>query len=214
MGSGVGLYPLDDGRGAIFERPLPGHDGWQVALVLLRSEDHVVLSELRVFPSDASVPVTGEYVGEWSRTPEALAAVGPGGVTATMLRSVSVPELLGEAHRWIRQEAERADAASRAGRKHRRQWAQELAAEVGRPARAGRSDLYYAIWAARYVEKIESGARNPIGALADEHGLNRGQVRDLIHKARERRLLAAGVRGRAAGTLTERGRQALAREGS
>jgi hypothetical protein len=59
-----------------------------------------------------------------------------------------------------------------------------------RPGRAGRSDAFYAHWAARYAERI--GSKAPIAELARENGLRREQVRDLIQQARERGLLAQG----------------------
>jgi transposase-like protein len=72
-----------------------------------------------------------------------------------------------------------------------------------RPGRAGRSDEFYARWAARYVNKRDS--RAPIADLAREHGLRREQVRDVIQLARDRGLLTAGRDG----TLTARAKSIL-----
>jgi len=80
------------------------------------------------------------------------------------------------------------------------------------PAKArARDDHYYATWAAHYVRVVAGGSRSPVGDLAAEHGLNREQVRDLIHRCREKGMLPKGQPGVAGGQLTEKARSALGR---
>lgn len=59
-----------------------------------------------------------------------------------------------------------------------------------RPGRAGRSDEYYATWALRYVERMNS--RSPVKDLAMDLGLKSTQVRDKLQMARKRGLLTGG----------------------
>lgn len=199
------------GGGCVVEAGVPGASGWSVAAVFLRREEGLVVAELTVFPdvgNEARVrrAARRQPLGRWSRKSSALDDSSSGGVTVRLLRQVPLPDLVAEAHAWFAQEAERADRRSGRGQT----WALDLTAEPARPGRAGRSDRYYAEWAARYAEKVAAGSPAPIVELAAEHDLGRGQVRDLIHKARERDLLPRGLKGRAGGVLTERARALLA----
>ena len=69
-----------------------------------------------------------------------------------------------------------------------------------RPGRSGRSDLFYAKAAARYVELLTSSS--PTADLAREMDLRPSQTRDLLHQARRRKLLTASSEGKAGGELT------------
>lgn len=206
----MAVEPLAGG-GCVVEAGLPDAPGWSVAAVFLRREEGLVIGELKVLPDEGSEAraqrlARRQSLGAWSRKSSALDGPASGGVTVRLLRQVPLPDLVAEAHRWFAQEAERADRRSGRGPS----WALDLAAEPARPGRAGRSDRYYAVWAARYAEKVAGGSPAPIAELAAEHDLGRGQVRDLIHKARGRDLLPRGLKGRAGGVLTERARELLA----
>lgn len=199
------------GGGCVVEVGIPGAPGWSVAAVFLRREEGLVVAELKVFPDEGSEARDRRVVrrgplGNWTRKPSALDGLAAGGVTVRLLRQVPLPDLVAEAHTWFAEVAERADRSSGRGP----MWALDLTAEPARPGRAGRSDRYYAEWAARYAEKVAAGSPAPIVDLAKEHDLGRGQVRDLIHKARGRDLLPRGLKGRAGGVLTERARALLA----
>ncbi len=61
------------------------------------------------------------------------------------------------------------------------------------PGRGGRSDYFYALWAARYAGKAGSNA--PIAELARQYDVRREQVRDLVQQARKRKLLRPGRSG-------------------
>lgn len=203
------LYGPDDPEtpiGVIIENSIPRSGGWFVAATFLLQDDQLVLSELRVFPgTDRRRHGLLHRPGEWSREKEALDPLPAGGITARLLREVSVADITARAHSWLRAIAEH--TSDRPG--GRRHWSKVLSAEAAKPARAGRSDRYYAIWAARYVDKL--GSARPVQELADEWGLTPTQVRDLIYKARARKLLSGGPPGKPGGTLTDLGREALDR---
>ncbi len=210
----VSVEPLGGGA-CVVEAGLSDSPGWAVAATFLRRDEGLVVGELKVFPDEGSeadsrrtarIARRQPALGRWSRKPKALDGPAAGGVTVRLLRQVPLPDLVVEAHRWFAQEAQRADRRSGRGPS----WALDLAAEPVRPGRAGRSDTYFAVWAARYAEKVAAGSPAPIAELAAEHGLGRGQVRDLIHKARGRGLLPGGLKGRAGGVLTEKARALLA----
>lgn len=77
-----------------------------------------------------------------------------------------------------------------------------------RPGRAGRPDLFYAEWAARYVTAMrETGP--PLPRLAEEHGFNTSTIRGFLNEARRRGLLTQAPLGRAGGELTEKARELL-----
>src|SRR5439155_8054666 len=87
-----------------------------------------------------------------------------------------------------------------------------------RPGRAGRSDEFYAVWAAAYVNALANGSRNPIVDLAAappiESGGRRGPessatVRAIVSRARQRGILGPAPSGRAGGDLTPKARRIL-----
>lgn len=83
-----------------------------------------------------------------------------------------------------------------------------------RPGRAGRSDIYYAIWARAYVEWLRLGSKTPVKDLATappvaiagyssgEKSWSEGTIRDVLREARHRGLLTRSPAGRAGGELT------------
>lgn len=70
-----------------------------------------------------------------------------------------------------------------------------------RPGRSRRADLFYASAAARYVELLKTSS-SPTTDLAHEMDLRPSQGRDLLHQARQRKLLTASEKGKAGGALT------------
>jgi hypothetical protein len=77
------------------------------------------------------------------------------------------------------------------------------------PNETSRRDGEYAVLADEYVRR-SLGSRTPVRDVATKYGLEATQVRDLLQEARRRDLLTRPGRGRAGGTLTDRGRNALA----
>jgi hypothetical protein len=72
-----------------------------------------------------------------------------------------------------------------------------------RPGRRGRGDLFYARWAAEYVEALRESDR-PNVVIAERHGYGVSTVRELVHEARHRDLLTPGSRGKAGGSLSDK----------
>jgi hypothetical protein len=79
-----------------------------------------------------------------------------------------------------------------------RGWATNLAK---RPGRAGKPDLYYALFAVEYVQLLDQP--KPLIRLAKKRRLSPSQARSILYEARRRQLLTdPPVKGRAGGELT------------
>lgn len=95
-------------------------------------------------------------------------------------------------------------------------WYDDLVARP-RPGRAGRHDIEYAHWAARYVRAVEEDARAPVKYLVDRFAgveyVSEQSLRAILHKARQRELLTAAPPGRAGGDLTDKARDLLREAG-
>jgi hypothetical protein len=132
------------------------------------------------------------------------------GVTGEVLRALAPAKILAEAVAYLRRTAAWLDSAEQlrgrpAPEPQKRALARVAAART-RPARVPDDELAWL--AARYVVLFRRGVRRPIPQLAAEFGLTREQVRDRVHRAREREFLSPGRRGRAGG---EPGPRLLAR---
>jgi hypothetical protein len=187
---------------------LEGAPGWTVRAVVAEEAGQWAVVELTVargeHPATRFMESTGGQVmvttstgaapgGQVMVTTSTGAAPG-GALTATMLRSVKVGDVVEAANRHL--------AGNDLGVLPR--------LPRGRPRR--RTDLDGAVWAARYVKRLEEGSRSPVQDLADRHNLERPQARDLIRKARERGLLTQGVRGTAGGKLTPKALKLLGKD--
>ena len=179
---------------------LPLEDGWLLACTFMRRDDELILAELKIVPLTDTATDDPRSMGTWSRL---SGDVPNGGITSSLLRSIPIGEITKGVLGIVRDR-----------RFKFRDWLipdQWLdlpeVSGIERPGRAGRDDRYYVVWAARYAEK--AGSPRPIAELAEEHGLRREQVRDLIHTARERDLLTPGRRGRPQGELTAKSRALL-----
>ena len=126
----------------------------------------------------------------------------PGGITGPLLRQLRLSRL----HDVVQQ-----DALTR--------WALSLRGVDGdsdirtarHPGRRGRSDYFYAVWAARYVEMCKT-TRHPHYELARDYPDEvKGEraVQDLIRTAKSRGLLVGGSPGRAGGQLSAKAKRFL-----
>lgn len=201
---GVGRIDLSFGAVIQFElRP-----GWTVAARFLDVDGRPVLCELRVLPTEPLVEGQPQFPpGEWSKNQSLLREPErENGVTARLLREISLSEIFTEMRQQLKDAApwmDESDPLVADTKLTQEAWEKR----APRPGRAGRSDAYYALWAARYVEK--TGSPRPVAELAEEHGLKPAQIRDLVHTARVRKLLTKTGRGRSGGYLTAKGRAAL-----
>jgi len=89
--------------------------------------------------------------------------------------------------------------------------------EVARPGRAGREDVFYALWADRYVRALTKDPRRPVKVICDEAAaageyLTGQQVRGYLTEARSKRrdLLTPAPPGKPGGKLTARAKKLLA----
>lgn len=126
-----------------------------------------------------------------------------GGVTARLLRSAPIQRLVRQVQKQLRKNVDVSISGHGLGR---------MAHVAERPGRRGRPDRYYLLWAERYVKALEHDTKRPVAYLAERYGLKPTQVRDLIHKARERGLLTKSRRGQASGRLTEEAKDLLRRK--
>lgn len=118
----------------------------------------------------------------------------PGGLTAAVIRSVSLSALVAQANFHLHVSQLMKGEGSRL---------------VPDPLKGRQNpDLYYAVWASRYADAAVA-SRSPIADLAEKHNMKRSQVRDLIHKCRERKLLPDGQPGRPGGQLTAKAIEVL-----
>ena len=221
-------YGLTDANSGYFviEGPLNDRGDWRVAATCVAHHDEMVLASVTVFPGGDRLRALRAYrgkgahgdprdnpvchVGQWSNSAFALEGVQPAALTTGLLREIRVSTLLATAHRLLREQADRAPSWGewRAGQTVADRWGHALADEPRRPGRRGRSDGYYALWAARYLEEWQRDSKSPLIDAGARYGKTQWQMRDLIKVARRRGLLTgrAGVTG---GEMTAKGQEAL-----
>lgn len=174
--------------------------GWRVLAGFVVQDECLTLAELRVFPGPRVFDETERGLGEWSD--DDLKQVAPEGLTARFLRRIPVGEITRFAH------SDFVAATNSQLLVTPPRWAKSAVRQPAQPGRAGRDDIYYLVWAARYAEVV-AGTQTPILSLSKKHKADPARVRDLIHEARRRGLLTPGVRGRAGGSLTNKAKELL-----
>ncbi len=76
--------------------------------------------------------------------------------------------------------------------------------EIPRPGRKGRPPAEYAIWADRYVARLQTGDTHPTRSLTEQHpGFSASAIRAILNTARNRGFLTRAPSGKAGGTLTK-----------
>jgi len=184
---------------------LPADPSWMVAYRVLADESgDAVVAEVRVFPAESS---KGRPPGAWSAEVLGAAAQLPaGGLRAEVLRQVT----LGEYRQFIPDfQAWRSKQAGRTLRVTLPAAALETPVITPKPGRRPKPDEYYAKFAKEYVDALPR-SRSPVADISADHQISQGKVRDIIHEARQRRLLTKTRQGRVGGELTERARNILA----
>lgn len=117
-----------------------------------------------------------------------------------LLRKLGFGEVVEEASRWLNDDG--------VGGFFGDEWVKPLP----RPGRRGRSDVFYARWAQRYVDALAQNPKHPIKHIVDtatEPGTTASQVRWYLTAARERNLLTEAPAGGAGGELTDKARLLL-----
>jgi hypothetical protein len=170
----AGFY--GDGRPPEVSVPLPGHPEWKITATFVRQDDQVVVESCAISPAGDKVPA--------------------GGLTARQLRRATLGDLTREAARGLVGELMSAIAPDTTQTRVDDHVALH-------PGRAGRDDHFYAVWAARYVERAAYTPR-PIAELAELHDRPPARMREYIAQARRRGLLTETTRGRSGGELTDK----------
>ena len=196
---------------------LPFAEGWVAAQRLDVQQGVLVVTELRVFPREQLRP----NGGEWS---QAVASVPRGGITAAMLRTVSIggrataPVVTDWIEARLNSRPDRRGVAIDYPPAHRR-LAQRVRQELsvrseplplkrsGRGRKPTRTHSFYDGIAKDYCRLLRTGAADVAKRLADERGANRNTVRTWIHIARKtHQLLNRTTQGKLPGELLQQDR--------
>ncbi len=200
--------------GAAAELPIGDDGDWYAAGFFGIEDEELVLVELRVFPAEGGRPSDwvqalaegSPGIGEWARD------AGPASqsvtrLSASLIRKATIDGLTDLAKQLVR------DAVEAAPETRLQSGGDELVAAARRPrgpGRPGHPDLFYAIWAARQVDKINAGSTAPNRDLGREHGDSVASIAQWIHEARRRGLLEQTRQGRIESRLTPKATQILA----
>lgn len=208
----------------VLEGPIDGYPDWRIALTYFGVDGRVVLGEVRVIPAGdrlawiethhdvpAATPIQLN-VGQWSQEPRVLK--GKIGIPARLLKSIRIGDLNSQVVPMLK-ENETLAVANYGGnsRTLAQVWSSVLADERAKPRSAGRSDEFYAIWAARVVEMI--GRKHANKELAEMYkdedpDLDAKKVAHYTRVARDRCLYISNGQGVAGGRLTAKAENLLA----
>jgi len=193
---------------------VPAGDGWLASYRVVMKQAGPVVAEIRVLPAEAD----HRTAGIWSHDPESVPADG---IPARVLRRLRLTDPIGLFERFVKQwEGDQGEEVTQRvfGRFGFRRSGGAVPKRTGR---AGRSDEFYARWAAAYVERLQRGSRHPVRDLVTRPPVKiagfassrapEATVRAIIHEARRRKLLTGAPPGRAGGGLTEKSTKLLAR---
>lgn len=186
---GTGFSVSADGRSLTYDQPLDTYPGWKVVARIEEEDGTAVIVSVALERGWGGlvdvVPAAGTQ-------PEATIR----SVTSTMLRSVTLAEIVEGANKWLAAKAPSLGA-------------------LPRPRRGGHggrvSELDHAIWAGRYVNALQQGSPTPNADLAKRYNLKHEQIRDIVRVCRTRLdlLTPAPTQGRPGGQLTEKATRLL-----
>jgi hypothetical protein len=161
---------------------LHDHGAWTVSALVKRQGARLVMAELRIKPRTKVTPAGG-IVQRVIRTLP-YATFGP---FVEAIISREDPDGLARVF----------GGAFRKG--------QRSSSDRPRPRRQrGKDDLFYARLAQAYLAAIERGSRAPVKDMALAYRVTNSQARDMVHEARERKLLSRGQPGIRGGVLLPR----------
>lgn len=187
---------------------------WMCAARFVYQGADLVIGELRIFPreqvADWNIPGQERAAGIWSAELLGHGARAPrGGLGARTLRKVHLREIAEVVRRNLEATARSAPQVFEPGHMYGDSGIKKPDERPRPVRRTGRSDHFYAALAAQYVRALAHNSRRPVAWLAEKRKLKKEQVRDMLHEARRREILAPGIQGRAGGVLTSRGRELL-----
>jgi hypothetical protein len=163
--------------------------GWRITLRLDDLDGMMMTTEFRITAESVETSIDSKTTSTTLGF-ECCGAPPDSGLSTAMLRKIALVRLVQRGLSAIPSELAE------------RPWNDWLSADRSRVGRAGRDDLFYAEWAAAYVQYVTSGEANPAVRLAEEKFLSVSQVRSILGEARKRDLLSNAPRGRAGGYLT------------
>ena len=174
----------DDGRTQIVgEERLDRNPDWFVSVVFDVGKSDFSLVSMRVDPASLTPP--------------------SGGISTNVFRSIRLGPLFARAHNTIQLPTSVGGGLGLV--------TLDDQGRVPRPGRRGRNDIFYARWAALYVDALAEGP-NPLPRLAKAEHLNESTIRGFLHEARRRKLLTDAPPGRAGGQLTRKAETLLTKE--
>lgn len=224
LGTRVDFY-ASEGRIDI-ERPLEGHQGWRLGIVLLVHEGDLRIAELKIFPDGdrravASPKRAAQWLEpsvrtrQWSESTVGLSGLSTPSITTAMLRDIRLGEIIPTVRAWL--ETHQKDAIHN-------DWARAYGVAQPADVREAFKDVLAVspvrdretlddrlLWAARYLQLIEQGSRSPRKDLAGELGTKPERVRDALNFLRNKGYLTGPSGPRAGGRLTSEGQRRLAR---
>ena len=201
MVSHIEVAPQTGKRHAYLMMEVEEFPGWRVTIRVDDVEGQRVVTEFRMTAQSVDTTISARTVGSGdSRRTERVTAStlgfdcsGPlpdAGLSTSLFRKVALDRL-------VRVGLTKVPSALKS-----RPWNEWLSTDRSRVGRMGRDDLYYAQWAASYVNLIDQGEPHPAIRLADDECLSASQVRSILGEARKRGLLSKAPKGRAGGYLT------------
>lgn len=201
MVSHIEVAPQTGKRHAYLMMEVEEFPGWRVTIRVDDVEGQRVVTEFRMTAQSVDTTISARTVGSGdSRRTERVTASTLGfdcsgplpdtGLSTSLFRKVALDRL-------VRVGLTKVPSALKS-----RPWNEWLSTDRSRVGRTGRDDLYYAQWAASYVNLIDQGEPNPAIRLADDKYLSVSQVRSILGEARKRGLLSKAPKGRAGGYLT------------
>ena len=166
------------------ERPIDAK--WMSAARFVYQGADLVVGELRIFPREqvAAFHVTDQERtgGTWSAELLGHSARAPrGGLGARILRKVHLRALAEAVRRDLEAMERGAPQAFEPGGMYGDSGIKKPAARPRPARRTGRSDHFYAVLAAHYVQALARDARRPVAWLAAKQKLRNEQVRDMLH---------------------------------
>ncbi|NCG25508.1 MAG: hypothetical protein GWP47_15440 [Actinobacteria bacterium] len=189
MASHIEVEPQTGKRYAYLMMEVDEFPDWRFTLRLDDLEGKLVPAELRITAKSVETVIDSKTTSSTLGF-ESDGVLPEAGLSTTLLRKVALDRLVKRGLAGIGSEWAELP------------WNDWLSTDRSRVGRGGRSDRFYAEWAASYVRFITRGEPNPVIRLAEKECLSVSQVRTILGEARRRNLLSEAPRGRAGGYLT------------
>jgi hypothetical protein len=174
-------------------------DAWVVNYFMVAQEGGPVVAAILIYPGDLDED-------------DQPATLPTGGIGARFLRQLRPANAQRFARTELAERAEPGDPLADSVALHGYVPAElERNRPRGRPMRPHRD---FALVASEYVRALDQGSPHPVKDVAERLNYSRGTIRDMLVKARDRKLLTKTKRGRAGGAMTPKGLRELTGMGS